>query len=61
MARQWSSCETRTGASTIDRTADLGIQMEMTELHIAYKMQTGNSKDIYLGGRFQSLETGQNC
>ena len=44
-----------------ERTADLDIQMEMTELHIAYKMQTGNSKDIYLGGRFQSLETGQNC
>ena len=52
MARQWSSCETRTGVSTIERTADLGKQLEKTEPHIAYKMQTGNSRDIYLGGRF---------
>ena len=55
MARQWRSRETRTGASTIEGTADLGIQLAKTEPHAAYRMQTRNSKDIYLGAGSRAL------
>lgn len=41
----------RLGTYLSDRTVDLVIQLWKIETHLGYKMQIGNSKDVYFGGR----------
>lgn len=41
----------RLGTYLSERTVDLVIQLWKIETHLGYKMQIGNSKDGYFGGR----------